>query len=61
MEPGMSSIATEIIVILILIIANGIFSGSEMAVISARKVRLQQAANRGNRKARVALKLANAQ
>lgn len=56
----MSSIATEIIVILILIIANGIFSGSEMAVISARKVRLEQAANRGNRKARVALRLANA-
>ncbi|MEN9870162.1 MAG: hypothetical protein RLZZ171_1150 [Cyanobacteriota bacterium] len=60
MQPGMSSIATEIILILILIVANGIFSGSEIAVISARKVRLEQLANRGNRKARVALKLANA-
>lgn len=56
----MSSIATEIILILILIVANGIFSGSEIAVISARKVRLEQVANRGNRKARVALKLVNA-
>jgi putative hemolysin len=60
MQPGMSSIATEIILILILIVANGIFSGSEIAVISARKVRLEQLANRGNRKARIALKLANA-
>ncbi len=56
----MSSITTEIILILILIVANGIFSCSEIAVISARKVRLEQAANRGNRNARVALKLANA-
>jgi putative hemolysin len=56
----MSSIATEIILILILIIANGIFSGSEIAVISARKVRLEQLAHRGNKNARVALKLANA-
>lgn len=56
----MSSIATEIILILILIVANGIFSGSEIAIISARKVRLEQLANRGNRKARIALKLVNA-
>jgi putative hemolysin len=56
----MSAIATEIIFILVLIVANGIFSGSEIAVISARKVRLEQLASRGNRKARIALKLANA-
>ncbi|KGF73106.1 hypothetical protein DO97_01840 [Neosynechococcus sphagnicola sy1] len=56
----MSAIATEIIFVLVLIVANGIFSGSEIAVISARKVRLEQLVNRGNRKARVALKLANA-
>lgn len=55
----MSEIATEIIIVLLLIIANGIFSGSEMAVISARKVRLEQLINQGNRNARVALKLAN--
>lgn len=54
----MSEIATEIIFVLLLIIANGVFSGSEIAVISARKVRLEQTANQGNSKARVALKLA---
>ncbi|NUN66757.1 HlyC/CorC family transporter (plasmid) [Pseudanabaena biceps] len=54
----MSEIATEIIFVLLLIIANGVFSGSEIAVISSRKVRLEQAANQGNAKARVALKLA---
>jgi putative hemolysin len=56
----MSSIALEILAILLLIIANGIFSGSEIAVVSARKVRLEQLASRGNRRARIALKLANA-
>jgi len=56
----MSEIATEIIIVLSLIVANGIFSGSEMAVISARKVRLEQLLNQGNRNARVALNLANA-
>jgi putative hemolysin len=55
----MSSITLEILLILVLIIANGIFSGSEIAVVSARKVRLEQLAQQGNRKARVALKLAN--
>ncbi|MGF1674243.1 MAG: hemolysin family protein [Rivularia sp. (in: cyanobacteria)] len=55
----MSAIATEVFLVLILIIANGIFSGSEIAVISARKVRLEQMANRGNSKAQAALKLAN--
>ncbi len=56
----MSSIVLEILAILLLTVANGIFSGSEIAVVSARKVRLEQLADRGNRKARMALKLANA-
>ncbi|QLE43118.1 HlyC/CorC family transporter [Nostoc sp. C052] len=54
----MSSITFEILIILVLIIANGVFSMSEMAIVSARKVRLQQLANQGDAKARVALKLA---
>ncbi|WP_413200887.1 hemolysin family protein [Nostoc piscinale] len=54
----MSSITSEILIILVLIIANGIFSMSEMAVVSARKVRLQQLANQGDANARAALKLA---
>lgn len=55
----MSSITFEIFVILVLIIANGIFSMSEMAVVSSRRVRLQQLANQGDAKARAALKLAD--
>ncbi|MFM7448158.1 MAG: hemolysin family protein [Leptolyngbyaceae cyanobacterium] len=55
----MSSIAIEIALVLLLIIANGIFSGSEIAIVSARKVRLEQMASRGNTQARVALRLAN--
>jgi len=48
----------EILLILILVIANGIFSGSEIAIVSPRRIRLQQLAERGNRDARSALKLA---
>ncbi|MBD2525314.1 hemolysin family protein [Nostoc sp. FACHB-133] len=54
----MSPITFEILIILVLIIANGVFSMSEMAIVSARKVRLQQLANQGDAKARVALTLA---
>jgi putative hemolysin len=55
----MSAIAMEIALILLLIIANGVFSGSEIAVVSARKIRLEHLADRGNRQAKIALKLAN--
>ncbi|MBD1895173.1 HlyC/CorC family transporter [Coleofasciculus sp. FACHB-712] len=50
---------TEFLIILLLIVANGIFVMSELAIVSARKVRLQQLANQGDVKARVALELAN--
>ncbi len=56
----MSSITLEILLLFLLIVANGIFSMSEMAIISSRKVRLQNMANQGNKKARVALDLAEA-
>ena len=55
----MSVTTFEIALILLLIIANGIFSGAEIAVVSARKVRLEQMSGEGNIKARLALKLAN--
>lgn len=48
----------EIIIIILLIIANGVFAMSETAFISARKVRLQQRANEGDLKAAAALELA---
>jgi len=48
-----------IIAILLLILANGAFALSEMAVVSARKARLRQRADDGNPSAQVALDLAN--
>jgi len=55
----MSSIAFEVVLILVLTVANGIFSGSEIAVVSARKIRLEQLAKQGSKSAQLALKLAN--
>ena len=56
----MSAITLEILVILLLVICNGVFAMSEMAVISVRKARLQHWASKGDTKARAALALANA-
>jgi putative hemolysin len=49
----------EILIILFLILLNGVFSMSEIALISARKNRLETAAKKGNANAKVALDLAN--
>ena len=48
----------ELILIFLLIVLNGLFSMSEIAVVSARRARLQQLEKRGDRKARTALQLA---
>lgn len=47
----------EIFIILFLILLNGIFSMSEIALISARKSNLQSEANKGNKAAKKALAL----
>lgn len=49
----------EILIILFLILLNGVFSMSEIALISARKNRLETAAKKGNESAKTALDLAN--
>jgi putative hemolysin len=49
---------TEIIILLILIIVNGLFVMSEIALVSARKGRLESMANKGDAKAKAALYLA---
>ncbi|MBO9727705.1 MAG: HlyC/CorC family transporter [Chitinophaga sp.] len=49
----------EVVIILILILLNGLFSMSEIAMVSARKIRLENQANKGDEKAKAALKLAN--
>ena len=53
------SIGLEITLIIILIIANGVFALSEIAIVSSRKVRLEKRAEAGSRGAKAALELAN--
>lgn len=50
---------TEIIIILVLVLINGMFSMAEIALVSARKARLEGQAARGDIDARRALTLAN--
>lgn len=50
----------EILIILFLILLNGVFSMSEIALISARKSRLETAAKKGQKNAKAALDLVNA-
>jgi len=56
----MNSIVFEISLILLLIILNGVFALSELALVSARKARLEQWAAEGDARARIALELADA-
>jgi putative hemolysin len=55
----MDSISTQIIILLALIFANGVFAMAEIAIVSARKARLQQQAEEGDEGAKIALELAN--
>ncbi|HKG92496.1 MAG TPA: hemolysin family protein, partial [Gemmatimonadaceae bacterium] len=55
----MSAILTEVVVILVLLLINGVFAMSEMAVVAAKKVRLEQRADEGDRGAAAALALAS--
>jgi putative hemolysin len=48
---------TEILIILLLLMVNGILAMSEMALVSARRAHLQQRADAGDAAARVALEL----
>jgi putative hemolysin len=49
----------EVLVILLLMVGNGFFAASEIAVVSARRGRLEQQAEEGSRGAAVALRLAD--
>jgi putative hemolysin len=53
----MGNILFEVAIIVLLLIVNGIFSMSEMAVVSARKTRLKQQADRGDNRSQAALRL----
>lgn len=54
----MNSAILEILIILVLIFINGLFAMSEIAVVSARKIRLEQRSHDGSTSARAALDLA---
>lgn len=53
----MSPVLTEILVVFLLVLANGVFAMAEIAVVSSRRARLQDMAERGSRGARLALRL----
>lgn len=54
----MAAITFEVIFIVLLLLANGVFAMSELAIVSARKPRLRQMCNNGDTKACAALELA---
>ncbi len=54
----MSQILLELVVIGLLLMANGVFSMAEIAVVSSRKARLRQSAEAGDWRAAAALELA---
>lgn len=53
-----SQVAFEILIIFLLLVANGVFAMAEIAVVSSRKGKLRQLADAGNKHARTALELA---
>jgi putative hemolysin len=50
---------SELIIILALVLANGVFSGAEMAIVASRRGRLRSLADSGDAAARTALDLAS--
>lgn len=54
----MNPVALELSIIFALLLANGLFSMTELAIVSARKARLRQLADGGDARARAALELA---
>lgn len=55
----MMAVVTEFFFILLLVFLNGLFALSEISILSARKTRLEQLSNQGNKGAKIALELAN--
>lgn len=53
----MGNIPLEITLIILLILFNGVLSMTEIAIVASRKTRLQQKAEKGDQKARIALEL----
>ena len=58
MDSMAQKMVLEFLLIFLLILANGVFAMSEIAVVSSRKTRLEQMARSGSRRAAAALRLA---
>ena len=54
----MTALVLELVIVFLLLVANGVFSMAEIAVVSARKARLRQLAENGDTRAHTALELA---
>ena len=54
-----SGLSTELVVIFLLLLGNGLFAMAEFAIVAARKARLRQMADDGDERAAQALALAN--
>jgi putative hemolysin len=54
----MTDILRELVIIGVLLVLNGVFSMSELAIVAAKRVRLERQAERGNAGARMALSIA---
>jgi putative hemolysin len=54
------TLATELLVILLLILANGLFAGAEIAIISVRKTRVRELCGEGLGSARALERLREA-
>lgn len=54
----MSQVTFEIVFILLLLVANGVFAMAEIAVVSAKRARLRRLAEQGDSRAKLALELA---
>src|SRR5512133_1599691 len=53
----MNAILLEMLIITVLLLGNGLFAMTEIAVVSARKGRLRSLADAGDRRAKAALEL----
>ncbi|HRQ41761.1 MAG TPA: hemolysin family protein [Chloroflexota bacterium] len=54
----LTEISTELLIIFVLVVANGFFAGSEIAIVSVRRSRLESAAQSGSLAAKQAIALA---
>ena len=54
----MSGLPSELLILFLLLVANGLFAMAEIAVVSARKAWLKQLADKGNERAKVTLAIA---